>query len=976
MKKLVYCIAALTVVFSCSSPLEPVGPDDGGGNQSSLSIQCITGDATELTSTTAKLSGTCTIKNAKAANGQAIFYYSSNNGKPEEIKTGGNKSETSSVAAEGGSFSVTLSNLTPSTKYYYVAAVSIDGKEVFGSVKSFTSAEKPKDPTVTGAATNITEWSATLSAYANPTTDMGTVTMGVLYSKNENPTLDNGQKLTSKELDGNNMYTVKASNLSSNTTYYFKSILEYGGVIRSGEVKSFTTKEIKAEINTSDASGVGLHKAVLNGQVTVNSTESLSRTAWFLYSDKESTIEGLKTSGKKVAVSINNDGSFSNSLEDLSDNTTYYYIAVAQVHDVILYGDLKSFTTDEVNTTVSVTTNPATNIGFYKATLNGHLSINSNESINNKNAWFLISRVESTLDGLKRGGGVVQVSINTDGSFSYNENVNHNTKYYYVACAKVNDNDYYGSVESFETLKYEDYVSLAVEASNVDVTSVTLKTKITNNDQQTLNTATPIFVISSTESTVEGLYGNGSKIGVQNTDSDGFFSTTRSNLQPETKYYYMAYTSIEGYNIYSEVQSFETAKLEDAVSLITEDATDIKCLSATLNGRITINSSDLKLQSLQFLISETESSVEGLIASGRTVSYKSYNEDGTFTGLTGVEKYSTTCYYVAAAKINNQMFYGSTVKSFTTLYPEFQVKTLEPTNLKKGSAVLNAEVQCDNEIAPYLIGYVAYIEKADASLEELLTKSKKYYVGAVNDTSFPFDNLDIGAPYSYAFYFTLHISNNEDVTVYGNVVSFTSWDHTYSEPTAVDMGLSVKWPWWTQLNGAIMYYPFAWGETWIKPDDHYSWTSWKYYYWCNQTSNSLTRYCPSDKTDYWGGEGNPDNKMKLSDYNYVDDAARTKLGGKWRIPTKAEWEELLDENNCTWKWENDHYKVTSKKTGKFIYVYATESDKKSGRYWASDIVPNTPSCAYYLVFDSQEKILKISSTVRSVGFRILPVLDY
>ncbi len=60
-------------------------------------------------------------------------------------------------------------------------------------------------------------------------------------------------------------------------------------------------------------------------------------------------------------------------------------------------------------------------------------------------------------------------------------------------------------------------------------------------------------------------------------------------------------------------------------------------------------------------------------------------------------------------------------------------------------------------------------------------------------------------------------------------------------------------------------------------------------------------------------------------------------GGMWRIPTKAEWEELLNEDNCTWTWTTD-YKgdgsnvagviVTSKKVGytdKSIFLPATHS---------------------------------------------------
>ena len=101
---------------------------------------------------------------------------------------------------------------------------------------------------------------------------------------------------------------------------------------------------------------------------------------------------------------------------------------------------------------------------------------------------------------------------------------------------------------------------------------------------------------------------------------------------------------------------------------------------------------------------------------------------------------------------------------------------------------------------------------------------------------------------------------------------------------AVDLGLSVKW---ANMNvgaekdsGFGTY--FAWGET--KPKNYYSWGT---YAWSKGDSNFLLRYTATDKM------------VKLLP---TDDAARTNLGGDWRMPTMAEFEELADPNKCTWEW--------------------------------------------------------------------------
>ena len=103
----------------------------------------------------------------------------------------------------------------------------------------------------------------------------------------------------------------------------------------------------------------------------------------------------------------------------------------------------------------------------------------------------------------------------------------------------------------------------------------------------------------------------------------------------------------------------------------------------------------------------------------------------------------------------------------------------------------------------------------------------------------------------------------------------------------VDLGLSVKWATCnvgaTTPEGYGNYY--AWGET--KPKSTYDWSTYKY---CNGDRYSMTKYCTN--SEY----GIVDNKTTLE---LSDDAAHVNWGGSWRMPTKAEQDEL---NNCTWTW--------------------------------------------------------------------------
>ena len=170
---------------------------------------------------------------------------------------------------------------------------------------------------------------------------------------------------------------------------------------------------------------------------------------------------------------------------------------------------------------------------------------------------------------------------------------------------------------------------------------------------------------------------------------------------------------------------------------------------------------------------------------------------------------------------------------------------------------------------------------------------------------------------------------------------------------AVDLGLPSGLKWGSCNIGASSpeeygdYY--AWGETSTKSD--YSWSTYK---WCNGSYNSLTKYNTSSSY------GTVDNKTKLEN---SDDVARVKLGGKWRMPTDAEWTEL--RTKCTWTWttQNGVYgrKVTGPNGNSIFLPDAGGWDGTGlygvgsyGLYWSSSLSTVNPSIACGVYFYSGE----------------------
>ena len=172
----------------------------------------------------------------------------------------------------------------------------------------------------------------------------------------------------------------------------------------------------------------------------------------------------------------------------------------------------------------------------------------------------------------------------------------------------------------------------------------------------------------------------------------------------------------------------------------------------------------------------------------------------------------------------------------------------------------------------------------------------------------------------------------------------------------VDLGLPSGLKWATCNVGASTpvdygnYY--AWGETRTKSE-----------YWSKNSS--------SYGKD-WGDIGGDSNR----------DPARANWGGSWRMPTKAEFQELVD--NCTWTWttQDGHkgYRVTGK-NGQSIFLPAAGyrdggmlfSDGKYGNFWSSAPYEGSTGCAYSLYF--LERYRGVDWSCRDDGLSVRPVLE-
>ena len=134
----------------------------------------------------------------------------------------------------------------------------------------------------------------------------------------------------------------------------------------------------------------------------------------------------------------------------------------------------------------------------------------------------------------------------------------------------------------------------------------------------------------------------------------------------------------------------------------------------------------------------------------------------------------------------------------------------------------------------------------------------------------------------------------------------------------VNLGLSVMWAKCNvgAKNETDYGSYFMWGDIMNKTNSNCDWTTYKY---CNGSDTTLTKYCTNNNY------GTEDNKTTLDP---EDDAATQIMGGNWRIPTKDELKELIDNTNSVWvsNYHNSGIngrQFTSKINGNTIFIPAS-----------------------------------------------------
>ena len=346
--------------------------------------------------------------------------------------------------------------------------------------------QNQSSPTITtNAPTSVSSNSATFQGSVNSN---GGAMTNVWFEWGTSNSFGNTTPQANVGTVNTTFYSVNNS-LNQNTTYYYRAVGQNsGGPVVYGGTQSFTTtwsgynygncgyNNYNCNQNTGQTPFVMTYSTVQEGdtfailQGFVDPNGSTNTTRWFEWGTNSSYF-----SNTTLKLNQTSSGTFTQTVNGLSPNTTYYYRAVAQNSNGSVYGTVMSFVTNSNNlynssynyvggSQPTAVTTLATAIGQTTARLNGLAFINGGVYTSGWFEWGTTSSLGNTTSTKGIGSApTLAFSESLSGLTS-------GTTYYYRAVAQNQYGTHKGDIMSF-VVNGSSNVSTSVIVSEPTVTT-------------------------------------------------------------------------------------------------------------------------------------------------------------------------------------------------------------------------------------------------------------------------------------------------------------------------------------------------------------------------------------------------------------------------------------------------------------------------------------------------------------------------
>ena len=431
MKKLFFLIF-LFVFYACELELERANPIDN--------LELTTGSVQEIGTFSCEVQGTITTNEFNGVDNYGHCWSLQNNPTINDAST--------SLGTYKGkkSFISNINNLAVNTSYY-VRAYAVANDTILYAENINIETEWALDvPLVqTGGANFITTSSATIQGEIVEQGMSSVTKYGLCWSTNTNPNINDNPI---EQSGGGNItdFSENITNLSPNTTYYYKAYAENNQGLAYGPEKSFATTNGEPSVLTGSFSNLTTTTVTLEGEITGEGDAAITEYGHCWSTSSDPNINNS-------SISIGNNGSagtiINSELTSLNIGTTYYYKAYATNTFGTAYGEQNTFTTSDGTPTVSTTGAQFDNFNTWDCvyTFSGEIISYGSAPITEVGIAFSSTNTEPTY-----GANSWQNPTPQNGVYKVqNGNIERNTVYYYRAYADNAIGTSYGETYSFRS---------------------------------------------------------------------------------------------------------------------------------------------------------------------------------------------------------------------------------------------------------------------------------------------------------------------------------------------------------------------------------------------------------------------------------------------------------------------------------------------------------------------------------------------
>jgi hypothetical protein len=451
-------------------------------------------------------------------------------------------------------FNALIVDLTPNTVYYLRAFATNNAGTSYGKTITIKTSQSESLTVETTGISNITQSSMEVSGSITKIGGTPVAQHGFCWSSSETEPTIVGTRSELGATASPKTFSTNIVNLKSGTTYYVRAYATNStGTIYGKTIIEETTEIEKPTVELTDVGTITSNSIAVFGNIVKIGEASVSQHG-FCWSTTETNPTIADTRNELGATG--SPKQFSNTLINLTPNTTYYINAYATNSGGTSYSKTVTVKTEGVALPIVETTNLGVVTTNSIVATGSITSVGSSDVTQHGFCWSA-TEVDPTIAGLRNELGATGVPKTFSNTII---NLKASTTYYIRAYATNKNGTSYGKTFTEETTGIDKPTVELTDVGSVTQNSIAVFGKILEIGGASVSQHGFCWSSTVTNPTIANTR---NELGA--TGSPKNFSNTLTNLTPNTTYYINAYATNSGGTSYSKTISIKTDGVDPPV---------------------------------------------------------------------------------------------------------------------------------------------------------------------------------------------------------------------------------------------------------------------------------------------------------------------------------------------------------------------------------------------------------------------------